>query len=462
MKTPEMANQQISFFDLLLRKPTIRFKDPAPAPEILNSGKPAELSVKCLRLQIENGAKVTFTPLDLSRRHPEEALEEPQCHDLIYIVEGHSGLVPARLAEMGLQLPPAFFAAHLDRGSGHRTHIEPPPDTARSTGSFFASWSVPARQKPESWKMEKSIRAGRPWDKDQAEDPESLYESHSRWGTFPESLYRSYHPLHPSVQEEREGGVVHHHAKTCMSFYYSRKNGGPLVGCLLVDPRRMHTVREIDLNLWRAKANRKTLPNRPCFLDEMSSLDRVRGALEGAGIFRGRAAETAVIQTILGFVLEDMPTVLFELGRGLDEVELGLGQDQELRSSVPQWRDYLGRWRNTLVHLASSISYMVENYEQLQSQENTSTQMMIWRLRQINAEVKAARGRIETAFQALMSTLSILESQRAIAQAESISKLTQLAFFFIPLSFIAAVFGMNVIVRFSQLPSLSDHQLIQM
>jgi len=179
----------------------------------------------------------------------------------------------------------------------------------------------------------------------------------------------------------------------------------------------------------------------------------------------------AVIQIIVGFVLEDMPTVLFELGRGLDEVELCLGKDQEVRSSVPQWRDYLGRWRNTLAHLGSSVSYMMETFEQQHTGQrqgrqlihgrldDASAQMMLWRIGQVNSELKAARSRIETAFQALMSTLSILESQRAIAQAESISKLTQLAFFFIPLSFIATVFGMNVIVRHSP-PALHSQQLI--
>jgi len=466
-----MANQQnSSFFDLLLGKTRPRGRDPLPAPAAQTPSKPADSGVKCLRLQIENGAAAVFTPLDLSRRHPEEALEEPQRYDLIYIVEGHSGLVPARLAEMGLQLPPAFFAAHLERGSGYRTIVEPELEMGRSAGSLFASWSVPATQQSESWRMEKSIRAGRPWDKDQAADPESLYESHSRWGTFSESLYRSYHPLHPSG-DNQEGSVVLHHAKTCMSFYYSRKNGGPLVGCLLVDPRRMHTVREVNLDLWRGNISRKSLPNRHCFANETAGLDRIKEALQGPSVFRGRQAEMAVIQIIVGFVLEDMPTVLFELGRGLDEVELCLGKDQELRSSVPQWRDHLGRWRNTLAHLGSSVSYMMETFEQQHTGQrqgrqlihgrldDASAQMMLWRIGQVNSELKAARSRIETAFQALMSTLSILESQRAIAQAESISKLTQLAFFFIPLSFIATVFGMNVIVRHSP-PALHSQQLI--
>jgi Mg2+ and Co2+ transporter CorA len=51
----------------------------------------------------------------------------------------------------------------------------------------------------------------------------------------------------------------------------------------------------------------------------------------------------------------------------------------------------------------------------------------------------------------LLSTMSILESQKSveqsqmsIAQSRQINKLTRLAFVYIPLSFISSVFGMNV------------------
>jgi len=40
--------------------------------------------------------------------------------------------------------------------------------------------------------------------------------------------------------------------------------------------------------------------------------------------------------------------------------------------------------------------------------------------------------------------MSIVESKRAILQTETVSKLTQLAFFFIPLTLVATVFGMNI------------------
>jgi Mg2+ and Co2+ transporter CorA len=51
--------------------------------------------------------------------------------------------------------------------------------------------------------------------------------------------------------------------------------------------------------------------------------------------------------------------------------------------------------------------------------------------------------RFDKGMNLLMNSAMIDESQRAIAQAERVAKLTGLAFFFIPLSFTASVFGMN-------------------
>jgi len=51
---------------------------------------------------------------------------------------------------------------------------------------------------------------------------------------------------------------------------------------------------------------------------------------------------------------------------------------------------------------------------------------------------------------ALMSTMSIIESGKAIEGAEEVTKLTELAFFFVPLGFSASIFGMQVKVAKSR------------
>ncbi len=62
-------------------------------------------------------------------------------------------------------------------------------------------------------------------------------------------------------------------------------------------------------------------------------------------------------------------------------------------------------------------------------------------------EPREVRLGIDNIFQSLMSSMSIAKSKKAIEQAEGVNKLTQLAFFFIPLSLVASVVGMNVIIR---------------
>ena len=55
--------------------------------------------------------------------------------------------------------------------------------------------------------------------------------------------------------------------------------------------------------------------------------------------------------------------------------------------------------------------------------------------------------RIQRVSGSLQSTLALLESKRGIAEAESVTKLTELAFLFIPISFTASFFSMPVNVR---------------
>ena len=47
-------------------------------------------------------------------------------------------------------------------------------------------------------------------------------------------------------------------------------------------------------------------------------------------------------------------------------------------------------------------------------------------------------------FQLLMSSISVRDSQLSIEQSQRAARLTQLAFIYAPLSFVAGIFGMNV------------------
>ncbi|KAK7529628.1 cora-like Mg2+ transporter protein-domain-containing protein [Phyllosticta citribraziliensis] len=61
-----------------------------------------------------------------------------------------------------------------------------------------------------------------------------------------------------------------------------------------------------------------------------------------------------------------------------------------------------------------------------------------------NSKLDGTLRHFESTFTALIGTMSINESTRAIREAEEVTKLTQLASFFVPLSFVVGLFGMNL------------------
>ncbi|KAI9662327.1 MAG: hypothetical protein M1821_008494 [Bathelium mastoideum] len=59
-------------------------------------------------------------------------------------------------------------------------------------------------------------------------------------------------------------------------------------------------------------------------------------------------------------------------------------------------------------------------------------------------EVKETLDEIDGLFNALRAEMSIADSRRSIAEAESVSKLTEFAFLFVPLTFAASIFSMQI------------------
>jgi Mg2+ and Co2+ transporter CorA len=185
----------------------------------------------------------------------------------------------------------------------------------------------------------------------------------------------------------------------------------------------------------------------------------------------GKCEEQAVLNTpkstilniITKMILDDTVTVLSRLNEALDEMDLSMADDEILRKSLRDWRNRFGRWRKGLLRQRASLAYVrrvlglystssssqfgAGKSSSTPSRQNTENELL-----SLEDELEATQKRIDGTFQALMSTMSIIESQEAIAQAETVSKLTYLAFFFIPPTFVTGIFGMNIVA--SYFPSL--------
>ncbi|KAK4452489.1 hypothetical protein QBC34DRAFT_456517 [Podospora aff. communis PSN243] len=321
-------------------------------------------------------------------------------------------------------------------------------------GLFLATWLTLASHDKGIWEIEKKIESGRPWCSSEQRDPADLRLDHLRYHHLSRP-YRTYHPL-----EERDGRMCHA-ARECVSMSFGRR-GQSLVGIVVFDPPRRLVKVAIEYTFssggkgTETEAGVTVFPELPAFRDVFLKLFRCVSAtccegISGVGaknVFR--KCQSIVRQC----AFEAESQVLGVLTRSLDDVELSLSKDAVVREALDAWRGNFGRWRNTLFHQEGSLRHLRQTTQWVErdgsaqsagvSVEHSSLKLHAQVLDAVIEENAAMRRRLDSVYHAVMSTMQIVESKRAIEEAEMVSKLTHLAFFFIPLTLVTGVFGMNI------------------
>ena len=190
---------------------------------------------------------------------------------------------------------------------------------------------------------------------------------------------------------------------------------------------------------------------KPCFETNLNPGLRFISAFTSYEPTLGGSVQDQILDVMIDLISRDQVLVLAYMHDDMDAIDLSLSNSQTLRRLNSTWRDQLGRWRKALFHygttrkyLNQAVEYQIENSHVQGNGKGTNPSRS--KIEDLKEELEITRVRMESMFQALMSTMSIVESERAIQEAEAISKLTNLAFFFIPWTLVAGVFGMNVIV----------------
>ncbi|KAK3364705.1 hypothetical protein B0T25DRAFT_438119, partial [Lasiosphaeria hispida] len=302
---------------------------------------------------------------------------------------------------------------------------------------FFAKWTRPATQLWEQWAIEQRILLNRPYDVDTFRDPMELRLDHKRYEREPPVPSRPYYPI--TVLETPENEVVHATIE-CVSVYL-KPTGGAIIGFLLFDPPRFHRITTKRYPFWSDTDGPDSTAYQDASLDKPRYLDRFVEKLEKKFDDRaGRDAMVATIEALSEVVLEDERSALALINNSLDYIDLHMARDGLLCQAVDTWRHRLGGWRCLLVHARTSADY----------------RRSMVRLEQLSARGGAGTGggsheylgftssRIDTTFQAFAATMGIVESRRAIQQAEAVTKLAHLAFFFVPLTYVTSIFSTNI------------------
>jgi hypothetical protein len=144
----------------------------------------------------------------------------------------------------------------------------------------------------------------------------------------------------------------------------------------------------------------------------------------------------AIIQSDISNILHLMDLALTEIGQHILD-------DTLIQERLVHWRHLLDRFDAELSRLEISVRSLAQFLTSFTyaPQDPSSVET---RLRESISQISGLRQRTKRSNKALMANMSIVESKKGIAEAESVSKLTELAFLFIPLTFSASVFSMQV------------------
>lgn len=157
----------------------------------------------------------------------------------------------------------------------------------------------------------------------------------------------------------------------------------------------------------------------------------------------------------LGYLFEivhnDTMNTLRHMEFSLREIGQHILDDSLIQQRLVRWRHLLERFGTELRQLEDSLRRFAvfinaSGYPQTvktESPEGHSTPIERL-LKESVSQITFVRQLTTRSHKSLMANMSIVESKRGIAEAESVTKLTELAFFFIPLTFSASIFSMQV------------------
>jgi hypothetical protein len=159
---------------------------------------------------------------------------------------------------------------------------------------------------------------------------------------------------------------------------------------------------------------------------------------------------------LISIIADDWNLVLSQMRLTLDDIDCKISDDHELHENVPAWRRLLCSWRVNVIEYSSRLSdeHRLAEY-QAQARRPTSrtrrvqrcrsgtrnssmssishignhseeeVSLLVERYEDMKASITDIAGRIDRSFQALMSSMSIVESEKAISQGTAVARLTE-------------------------------------
>ena len=151
-----------------------------------------------------------------------------------------------------------------------------------------------------------------------------------------------------------------------------------------------------------------------------------------------------LLLAVFQIVRQDTATLLGHIGRVLDQISSGSMDERMMQEQLGHWRSVLGRLQSELPALEKSMGeFFAFPYNNSNTEERQPPQLT-QALQKLQRDISLMTERCQKSQEYLRAEMSLLESKRGIEEAESVSRLTELAFIFIPMTFAAGLFSMQV------------------
>ena len=193
-------------------------------------------------------------------------------------------------------------------------------------------------------------------------------------------------------------------------------------------------------------------------------------ALEGLAVsdkYQDKASmKEHPLDYLLMIILWDTSKILRSMDVALAGIGSSMLDESRLQAEIDHWRKILNQFETKLRHMESSIrqfSTFISTFnkpELIKSEKAIGPKSTKELFEQCLSNIASVKQRTEGSYRSLITTMSLVESKRGIAEAESVTKLTELAFLFIPLTFSASVFSMQVKELNAATVSLGDFFIV--
>jgi len=154
------------------------------------------------------------------------------------------------------------------------------------------------------------------------------------------------------------------------------------------------------------------------------------------------------LQILFRIVHDDCHNLTDVIRDSLHRIRQDTLNEDVMQQRVTHWRKLHHRFNSTLAEVDQQLRSLIHfqnDKELFYLNGNQRTELPSERLaRDASQNLRNCLNLVERSSTALLTEMQIVDSRRSIAEAESVSKLTELAFVFIPLSFVASLFSMQV------------------